>query len=791
MSCNINPLFFKDIRIKPHQRGSVSFVVMIIATLLFFPLTVSASQPNSIPQKELQGNNKNEKTTKSFSGSAAKEGKKDQNAQAAPKILDIYVPATIPTMIHQRNFAIPFSIQTGAEDAPIMIELLYSNDMGKEWRSFGRIQATSPQREFFFRAQNDGEYWFALRTFFKSGQESVSEAQKIKIQTKSERSVIEKTQTSQVQKKSISGSQTDPHKNKVVKKNDRPAKTDDPPLLMLPLPEELSSSAKTKKAPAVSDDSELRKQKLLDMARNSSKGPSGGSDQNTLASQGTFKKVSLDSTLPVSGSIQGEAGNASVSKKDPQKSAKTPSKEEISEDIVFPGKIKSISMGQTQAAEPTILIRWFRPEDAGEKKGKGGSISIERGESANGPWIPIVSNLELNQKGYWWRATQADTIPFHIRTISIDSYGKEWKDVLPQKLDLSSNLQGRLSGSNGSGAGNDRGVVSLSGIKDPLPGVKKDKPNSAISTWQDPPKPPEQSPFMETGLEKELKGRSDQGSGSTGSTLSSSHKTDTKGDPSSGSDYSDLQSYSPSPSPLGLGNVNSRNSVPVPETRYQPTTDPGRFSLNPLFTQGFSAIFRPSDRNSDHVPTRVPPANYSANPYTVGSMNQNPSPSGIQSVPQTGAIRQEASSRRSIFQAPERENPPASPQQPQNGYNNGEINWNSGSTPNAGEVIYLDQNGNRIQNPFPAGSMNPNQVFPVDAQGKIMFHSPMPYQGTGSGSGQIFQNGQPQYQLPEQGMMQGYPVPSASGPSRSGQNIPFQGNSGNRVPLSSGDFMVQ
>ncbi|MDO5580680.1 MAG: hypothetical protein Q4G69_06065 [Planctomycetia bacterium] len=847
---NIHSFLHHARKFSPY-RGQFSLAVLIFVSLLFFSESITASEPNSINQKTLEGNNKNEKTSKSFSATSPqseKSGKK--TASQEPKVLDIYVPATIPVLIHQRNFAIPFSIQTGAEDPPVAIELLYTFDAGKEWRSFGRVQAASPQRNFFFRAEKDGEYWFALRTFFKSGKESASEAQKIKIQTAAE--------NPQTAKASIphSGSKKLPSKIDLVKsdtqKNSSKAprkapstekvKTfvkaapknspDDPPLLMLP--EDLPTSAKTKKEPVHSDDSELRKQKLLNMANHSVQGPSSKTaDGKNYPASGTFKNVSLESAVPAPASLPSNESKGSGPQKENKSPNKNPaSKEQVSEDIVFPGKIKSISMGQTQSGEPTILIRWFRPEDAGEKNKKGGSITIERSESANGPWIPIVSNLDLDQKGYWWRATQMDTIPFHVRTVSVDSYGKEWKDVLPQKLDLSSNLQGRISGNGKPETNHYQGSVPAIENKAPNLPEKKGASQASLSAWQDPPKPPEQSSFMETGLQKELKNTVNSGSGTSvpnspsensGNFAPENNPLAGQGQNSGpypgsgtgqnpGTGYSDLQSYTPSPSPNGNGNGygNGAQNNSAPQRRYEPATDPGRFSLNPIFTRGFGAIFHREESMNEEPPTRVPPVNGNANPYSNVSMSSDQAPvysapngmpqngmqmtgmpqNGIQSVPQTGAIRQETPSRRSIFQAPARENPPASPQQPQNGYNNGEMSWNGGPAPGAGDVIYLDQNGNRIQNPFPQGSMGSNQVFPVDAQGQIMFHSPMPNQGTGA-AGQYIQNGQPQYQLPEQGMMQGYAVPSASGSSRSGQNLPFQENPGNRVPLSSGEFMVQ
>lgn len=69
----------------------------------------------------------------------------------------------------QRQFAIPFKIETGGAGDPVRtVELLCSADFGTTWKIAG--QATPEVGKIEFRASRDGEYWFAFRTTGESGQ---------------------------------------------------------------------------------------------------------------------------------------------------------------------------------------------------------------------------------------------------------------------------------------------------------------------------------------------------------------------------------------------------------------------------------------------------------------------------------------------------------------------------------------------------------------------------------------------------------------------------------------------
>ena len=66
-----------------------------------------------------------------------------------------------------RGFGVPFKIDAN-DGAFIEVQLYLSTDQGKSWRFYGR-QNTN-QEEFAFEAEEDGEYWFSLKTLNRDRQ---------------------------------------------------------------------------------------------------------------------------------------------------------------------------------------------------------------------------------------------------------------------------------------------------------------------------------------------------------------------------------------------------------------------------------------------------------------------------------------------------------------------------------------------------------------------------------------------------------------------------------------------
>lgn len=70
-----------------------------------------------------------------------------------------------PMLVRHTEFGIPFQVATPHETPEV--QLMVSNDRGANWVGYQRQAAQ--QNRFMFQAHNDGEYWFAIRTFDSSG----------------------------------------------------------------------------------------------------------------------------------------------------------------------------------------------------------------------------------------------------------------------------------------------------------------------------------------------------------------------------------------------------------------------------------------------------------------------------------------------------------------------------------------------------------------------------------------------------------------------------------------------
>lgn len=69
-------------------------------------------------------------------------------------------------VVRQTSFNIPFSVPA-TEARPVQIQLYVSADRGRNWRLYDQLPPDAGR--FPFRAQADGEYWFALRTLDAQG----------------------------------------------------------------------------------------------------------------------------------------------------------------------------------------------------------------------------------------------------------------------------------------------------------------------------------------------------------------------------------------------------------------------------------------------------------------------------------------------------------------------------------------------------------------------------------------------------------------------------------------------
>lgn len=66
-------------------------------------------------------------------------------------------------ILGSRSFSIPFSVDT-AGTRPVEVHLFVARGPNQDWQLLDRKSPDSPQKQFQFQADSDGEFWFATRT---------------------------------------------------------------------------------------------------------------------------------------------------------------------------------------------------------------------------------------------------------------------------------------------------------------------------------------------------------------------------------------------------------------------------------------------------------------------------------------------------------------------------------------------------------------------------------------------------------------------------------------------------
>ncbi len=932
-NCNIYP-----------QKASHTIIVImtLLGWLLFCPFLIAHT--NSINSKTNKINKENEKSVNNQKYSSIFPAKsaeiiklaqseiKNANPADEKKMINISVPDIVPIWIDQKDFTIPFKVHfENAQDPPVKVELLYTCDFGKTWISYGQVNVDGAENEFVFRSQQDGEHWFVLRTFYKTGRQTVSVAQRVQIRGRSKQqnsspngspntsnniidgikepdltkiapkldnsvqSSNQDTGKAVSSKTAIPIEKNDSEKSMEKKSIEKKSMEDNTssvknatPIPVTSLNGDVSSNKTVAKplAPVNNQTNMIEKNGVVPVPAVKTEGmvssnrqafsvPISAPKPNTLT--GNEIKSSSTETLPASTStMTSNHNNTTVSvnkppvansdektasaekiKKQipplasrsmpskteqnlapasttpdsteesesrvqkllqmagqPSKLEKTASglensnavkqstRENIPEEMNYPGKIYTITLGQTSEGEPRINIRWFRPPDPGTENGKKDpndsfrrTISIERSQSPNGPWTLLAGQLDLEQEGYWWKATSFDGIPFYLRTVYIDRYGKEWTDITPKPLQLASALHdlspspefANLARENMTAEQQKTNPISETGnqpINMNSSSLENKSNGTKIQTWmptnnnsnntstqnsnssQIGTSTSDGAAFTNVGFEKQANSFANAG---TNSTIMDNN--------SSNNNNNNIENYRPP--------VNSDVSLRAKQTTQQtkvpvsPPTNPSEFALNPLFTRGFGVMFQ-APQGEQTVQTNQGAVHNGNN----GNENQQ---------------------KRSIFMSPRTYRQSTPPQQSQNGYNNGGGDMSGmygmsdmsgmmnssgmpmtsgngnpyntglangqGMMPNSNEIIYLDQNGNRIANPFTNGNFT-NGNFTSGGLPPAMTSTP------------IQDNGNMQSGMIPAGQMEGFPL--QNGPNNYGQGISGQGMSSmmNTLPYS-------
>ncbi|MDO5552405.1 MAG: hypothetical protein Q4G68_01465 [Planctomycetia bacterium] len=725
----------------------------------------------------------------------------------------------LPIIIRNRQFAIPFTVPTDSQVVPTEIELLYSNNGGQTWYSFARVPTTSPRKEFFFRADQDGDYLFLLRTWFKNNESRVSQPQRIRIVTTSNAADESKgTDVPGVTESQAAGSKRASENNareqagqpEVIQEGEPETEVNNEKEATLPLAAPATASVnalpplETKSDSTIAEPKPLQevvdKEAVTDASPEQSQAseeqesatllfelPEGVDDLEEATSTGTVAQkpviapgapsplaptptdsaASEEQASRVKKLLELAKSNASrpstAVTRVPAGSTATDSADTAeSADIIRPGQIKSIALGHTPGGEPTVMVRWVRPGDITQTGSQGGLLRIERSNSPNGPWTTVAEGLESDRNGYWWRATQFDAVPFYLRTVCLDSYGKEWTDVTTQEINLSQALAGRILPSE-SGMSTGAGELALS------PETKTDK--EVVRAWQTPPVPEgvEDSEKQYLSGEGSFKNASMERASQGGTTMSAVPGATQVEKTAAVNKTETAFNYEPQPNPA----VRGQNG------RWQ--TDPGRLTLNPLFTEGFGSLFqsrRPQQSSGSAA------SGGQGMPVQSGEQRWFFSAGG-KSTGGTSAVPPQ--SYENGYNGGYDSNMPANGAPVgggsgymDNGMGTGSESGIPGNLPGEGEVIYLDEHGNRIANPFAAGG---------PFAGAPQQYAEMGYGMPGNGGMSAYPSGQgvPYYNGAEYNGMEMAPY-GGPGMAMPGGNVPDESNwkpgatSGNRFP---------
>ncbi|MBR5627511.1 MAG: hypothetical protein IKW74_07830, partial [Thermoguttaceae bacterium] len=220
---------------------------------------------------------------------------------------------------------------------------------------------------------------------------------------------------------------------------------------------------------------------------------------------------------------------------------------------VFPGKINSLSTTKPdENGNRNMVVRWVQPE---ETEGGTGTLRIERATGINGPWIKIVDQLDAKQIGYSWPVTSEPGSIFYLRTIYTAADGTQWTDISPQ---LEINSEGKLTLIKPVNE-NSQNAIAAATASNSLSGSSNDSHQNNIASW-------DSSENNENSIS--------QTSSVSGVSSSSGGNRAASGTQNQVNDLSNTRM-----------DVNNPYQYQTPRPNIPAPTNPGEFTLNPLFTQ--------------------------------------------------------------------------------------------------------------------------------------------------------------------------------------------------------------
>lgn len=435
--------------------------------------------------------------------------------------VEVRLPA--PTDAPRENVGatrlVPFTFpKTADSQGATSVELFCSPDAGATWFSYAGVRPEDGVAAFRFEAPKPGVYWFALRTRFANGSAAFSA-------TRAYRFVETTDSNGSGDLGGTPGGAAATEATETFALNDDSDVADAPPL---GTPSAASATG-----------TEAKSSRLLDLARGTTQ------DEKT--------------------SVETENGEAS---------------ENVAPTQPATGKIKSVGPAKEKGTDRLILIlRWFRPSEIEEeaRRGRPATIAVERGPSLDGPWTRVGENLDSEREWFFWRATDAETTPFYVRTVATDDEGNQWIDATPQPLDLSASwVQAALGSYKGP-------KFNVKKTSDDGTGDAKDAENADSDAGEQGAN--ENVGKLGGGNKRLIRNASSTDSvDAEDADLENANEENENGGDSTEEKKAAKKSASTKRAQASAPR-RPRPKVPAP-------TNPNEFSLNPLFTQGFGVLFQ-------------------------------------------------------------------------------------------------------------------------------------------------------------------------------------------------------
>ena len=318
------------------------------------------------------------------------------------------IPVNVP------DFIIPFEVGESATTIQ-EVELLVSKDRGRRWHAVARQPVESGK--FAFRADSNGEHWFAFRTATAIGNVAPFNGQphlRVLVNV-NEPMIVLPSQPSE------SGPLTPPKPERYRTGNAPKPQTSPAPVLPTETDEAVETEAESEKTYHEEPDQILAPRLPGFEPPDREKNHGENLLDDLLSGMSPFLDVQ-----PV------DVRRVSVNNRVAPAFPNTPTPLAALADAPV-GSITGVDL-DTKDTRPKIIVKW----NAGQEAWQDAQIDVLRGAAKEGQWTPIAINLP-NSGEYWWFLTPEDLKPFYI-TVRIRSFHGGIREDVTHEIDLKTKL---------------------------------------------------------------------------------------------------------------------------------------------------------------------------------------------------------------------------------------------------------------------------------------------------------------------------------------------------------------